>query len=388
MDNSTYAEDATEIEYLTYSEQTEDRHVFVFRIGQMIILPVLIVFGFVGNVLVCIAVFKIPKLRTVANYYIVSLAVSDTLVCAMIMPLALYQEINGGSWDIGAWICNLWVAIDVLMCTASIWNLCLISTDRFLAITRPIWYAKKRTPLLAFAGITAAWAMSIVLSIPALIFVGGYDPAITEECVLNIEPIFAIISSVISFYVPCIIVLIVYYHIFMAARKHSRRRVAPFQVQAAATTQRGASTHHRTKTTSADNRVFTVQEHTANCSQNDTSDTPDDTQNNNNLNNHQPSLAVASSATTDYEKISVARERRAAIVLAIVVGVFIGCWLPFFFMNTLLGACNNKCHISIFAFQVITWLGWCNSVANPAIYTIFNKDFRNAFRKILFCGKL
>lgn len=386
MDNTTYIriENSTEIDYFTTTyEQLQEKHAFVFRFGQMIILPVLIIFGLVGNLLVCISVFKIPKLRTVANYYIVSLAISDTLVCAMIMPLALYQELNGGSWDIGAWICDLWVSIDVLMCTASIWNLCLISSDRFLAITRPIWYAKKRTPLMAFGGIAAAWIMSIVLSIPALIFVGGYDPEISKECVLIITPIFAVLSSVISFYVPCIIVLIVYYHIFMAARKHSRRRVAP--LQPATTTQRNA-TVQRTKTTnSTENRVFTVQEPTANCSQNETSDTPD-TPNNvtNNLNNQQRALDTRA---TDYERISVARERRAALVLAIVVGVFIGCWLPFFFINVLLGICH-KCHMSIFAFQLVTWLGWCNSVANPAIYTIFNKDFRNAFRKILFCGKV
>ena len=35
------------------------------------------------------------------------------------------------------------------------------------------------------------------------------------------------------------------------------------------------------------------------------------------------------------------------------------------------------------AFKVLTWLGYCNSVCNPVIYSIFNKDFRAAFKKIL-----
>jgi len=37
-------------------------------------------------------------------------------------------------------------------------------------------------------------------------------------------------------------------------------------------------------------------------------------------------------------------------------------------------------------FAVIFWLGYCNSALNPIIYTIFNRDFRRAFRKIL-CGR-
>ena len=436
MENFTTLYQSVSTEEMDYTTQEalreeELRNVFVFRPGQMIVLPVLIVLGLIGNLLVSISVFKITKLRTVANYYIVSLAVSDTLVCGVIMPLALYQEINGGKWELGGWICDVWVSMDVLMSTASIWNLCLISTDRFLAITRPIWYAKKRTSLSALIAIAAAWALSIVLSVPALIFVGGYDPAISTECVLIITPIFAIISSLISFYIPCVIVLIVYYHILKAARKHSRRRVAPIQ----SATARTAVTQNNTQGTVPTNesRVFTVQQEPpgGNCSHNDTSDTPDTpnnvtaddnnnsinvttTNNNGNSvtttndnsnkvttvntngnnvtfsnpgNNNPPIRPQRRPANNDYERISVARERRAAIVLAIVVGVFIICWLPFFFINVLLGICTN-CYVSIFAFQVVTWLGWCNSVANPAIYTIFNKEFRNAFRRILFCGKL
>ena len=437
MENFTTLYQSVSTEEMDYTTQEalreeELRNVFVFRPGQMIVLPVLIVLGLIGNLLVSISVFKITKLRTVANYYIVSLAVSDTLVCGVIMPLALYQEINGGKWELGGWICDVWVSMDVLMSTASIWNLCLISTDRFLAITRPIWYAKKRTSLSALIAIAAAWALSIVLSVPALIFVGGYDPAISTECVLIITPIFAIISSLISFYIPCVIVLIVYYHILKAARKHSRRRVAPIQSATARTAVTQNNTQGTTVPTDA-SRVFTVQQEPpgGNCSHNDTSDTPDTpnnvtaddnnnsinvttTNNNGNSvtttndnsnkvttvntngnnvtfsnsgNNNPPIRPQRRPANNDYERISVARERRAAIVLAIVVGVFIICWLPFFFINVLLGICTN-CYVSIFAFQVVTWLGWCNSVANPAIYTIFNKEFRNAFRRILFCGKL
>lgn len=34
-------------------------------------------------------------------------------------------------------------------------------------------------------------------------------------------------------------------------------------------------------------------------------------------------------------------------------------------------------------FKVLTWLGYFNSAMNPVIYSIFNTEFREAFRKIL-----
>nr|CAH7726462.1 unnamed protein product [Callosobruchus chinensis]CAI5838387.1 unnamed protein product [Callosobruchus analis] len=62
------------------------------------------------------------------------------------------------------------------------------------------------------------------------------------------------------------------------------------------------------------------------------------------------------------------------------MGSFIACWLPFFCMYVLRLAYD----IPPFAFSTAFWLGYMNSALNPVIYTIFNKDFRRAFRRILF----
>lgn len=85
------------------------------------------------------------------------------------------------------------------------------------------------------------------------------------------------------------------------------------------------------------------------------------------------------------EKRRIARkkEKRATLILGLIMGSFIACWLPFFFLYILTPACT-KCKIPDTAFAVAFWLGYMNSALNPAIYTIFNKDFRRAFRRILF----
>lgn len=63
------------------------------------------------------------------------------------------------------------------------------------------------------------------------------------------------------------------------------------------------------------------------------------------------------------------------------MGTFLFCWLPFFIVNILKPFLGR--HISPGLFQAVTWLGYANSSANPIIYSIFNRDFRRAFHRIL-----
>ncbi|CAJ1069117.1 alpha-2B adrenergic receptor [Xyrichtys novacula] len=84
-------------------------------------------------------------------------------------------------------------------------------------------------------------------------------------------------------------------------------------------------------------------------------------------------------------KAMVNREKRFTFVLAVVIGVFVVCWFPFFFSYSLQAVCPDTCTIPDPLFKFFFWIGYCNSSLNPVIYTIFNKDFRKAFKKIL-CG--
>ena len=84
-------------------------------------------------------------------------------------------------------------------------------------------------------------------------------------------------------------------------------------------------------------------------------------------------------------KISLSQEKRAAKTLGIIVGCFILCWLPFFMIALIKPLCRS-CQFHPILTGIITWLGYLNSALNPIIYTFFNKDFRMAFKRIVFCG--
>ncbi|GIY49761.1 octopamine receptor [Caerostris extrusa] len=85
------------------------------------------------------------------------------------------------------------------------------------------------------------------------------------------------------------------------------------------------------------------------------------------------------------QKICLQKERRAARVLGVVMGVFVVCWLPFFLMYVILPFCDSY-YVSNRVVNVITWLAYFNSALKPVIYTAFNTDFRKAFIYIL-CRK-
>ncbi|KAJ1091968.1 hypothetical protein NDU88_005082 [Pleurodeles waltl] len=83
------------------------------------------------------------------------------------------------------------------------------------------------------------------------------------------------------------------------------------------------------------------------------------------------------------KKSHMNREKRFTFVLAVVIGVFVLCWFPFFFTYSLGAICRELCQVPNSLFQFFFWIGYCNSSLNPVIYTIFNQDFRRAFRRIL-----
>ncbi|XP_053679711.1 uncharacterized protein LOC128730661 [Anopheles nili] len=79
-------------------------------------------------------------------------------------------------------------------------------------------------------------------------------------------------------------------------------------------------------------------------------------------------------------------EQKATKVLGVVFFTFVILWAPFFVLNLLPSVCAHcEDNIDQWVFEFVTWLGYASSLVNPIFYTIFNKAFRDAFRKVLLC---
>lgn len=89
------------------------------------------------------------------------------------------------------------------------------------------------------------------------------------------------------------------------------------------------------------------------------------------------------SSNNGRDSLESKRERKAAKTLAIITGIFVICWLPFFIVALLSPICGPPCDPPALLSSLFQWLGYVNSMLNPVIYTIFSADFRTAFKKIL-----
>ncbi|NXN31304.1 5HT6R protein, partial [Nycticryphes semicollaris] len=95
-----------------------------------------------------------------------------------------------------------------------------------------------------------------------------------------------------------------------------------------------------------------------------------------------PCQAVASGESRRFANKHSKKALKASLTLGILLGMFFVAWLPFFVTNVTQAVCG--CVPAGF-FDVLTWLGYCNSTMNPIIYPLFMRDFKRAMGKYLPC---
>ncbi|KAJ3614440.1 hypothetical protein NHX12_018013 [Muraenolepis orangiensis] len=353
------------------------------------VLTLLIVWTFLGNLTVCAAVFRYRHLQAkLTNIFIVSLALSDLLVATLVMPWKAVAEVVG-VWPFGAF-CDTWVACDIMCSTASILNLCVISVDRYWAISSPFRYERSMSKKLAFVIIGVTWTVSVVISfVPvqlnwhraefgdpttdASVNITGASAGDRggNYCDSSLSRTYAISSSLISFYIPVAVMIITYTRIY---------RIAHMQIGRISSLERAADHARSCRSDATENfpRSFsTVSAHSKHTG-GGTNKTP-------RPNQYQRAL-----------KVSIRKETKVLKTLSIIMGVFVCCWTPFFVLNCALPFCPKTTHspgdqqhipycVSKRTFDFFVWIGWSNSSLNPIIYA-FNTDFRDAFLRLLGCG--
>lgn len=399
----------------------------------------LILFTIVGNVLVVIAVLTSRALKPPQNLFLVSLASADILVATLVMPFSLANELMG-YWFFGKIWCDIYLALDVLFCTSSIVHLCAISLDRYWSVTQAVEYNLKRTPKRVKGMIVVVWLISAVISFPPLISMDRSSSEASPQCMLNDETWYILYSSIGSFFAPCVIMILVYIRIYQVAKTRTRtmsekKRDVDSPVENGMDRAEGGKPGSL-KSTRGDS-IKDQERENGHCKEHavgaplpnepkcpptdhndfeDSSSSDEKPKKSSTSSKHhhddkkdRKSSRKSSSAskfssrkscassksielfssrrkrrsTVNRKKVSAAREKRFTFVLAVVMGVFVLCWFPFFFSYSLYGICREPCKIPDIVFKFFFWIGYCNSSLNPVIYTIFNQDFRRAFQKIL-----
>uniref|UniRef100_A0A8B9TGS2 G-protein coupled receptors family 1 profile domain-containing protein n=1 Tax=Anas platyrhynchos TaxID=8839 RepID=A0A8B9TGS2_ANAPL len=169
----------------------------------------------------------------------------------------------------------------------------------------------------------------------------SYSPE-QERCQVSQEPSYTIVSTGGAFYLPLCVVLFVYWKIYKAAkfRIGGRKRNAVVPLPEAAQVKEASQEPQM---------VFTARH-------------------------------AAITFQTDGETWREQKEKKAALMVGILIGVFVLCWIPFFITELISPLCS--CNIPPVWKSIFLWLGYSNSFFNPLIYTAFNKNYNNAFKNL------
>ncbi|KAM7363503.1 octopamine beta3 receptor isoform 2-T3 [Cochliomyia hominivorax] len=215
-------------------QQQLDEVVHVDDDDNWMTLSVIILKGFIffsiilaavlGNALVIISVQRNRKLRVITNYFVVSLAMADMLVALCAMTFNASVELSGGKWMFGPFMCNVYNSLDVYFSTASILHLCCISVDRYYAIVRPLEYPLNMTHKTVCFMLANVWILPALISFTP-IFLGWYTTAEhlreislhPDQCSFVVNKAYALISSSVSFWIPGIVMLVMYWRIYKEA---------------------------------------------------------------------------------------------------------------------------------------------------------------------------
>ncbi|XP_017761888.1 PREDICTED: octopamine receptor-like [Eufriesea mexicana] len=331
------------------------------------LFTMLIIVTIVGNTLVIAAVITTRRLRSVTNCFVSSLAAADLLVGLAVMPPAVLLQLTGGTWMLGEVLCDSWVSLDVLLCTASILSLCAISIDRYLAVTQPLIYSRRRrSKRLAGLMIVAVWVLAGAIASPPLL---GCFPRATDrdskKCTYNMDSSYVIFSAMGSFFLPMLVMLYVYGRIscVIASRHRNLEATENENIRPRRNVLIERARSIRVRRTECVTTSVTCDRAS------DEAEPPSTSKRSGIVRSHQQSCINR-----------VARETKTAGTLAVVVGGFVACWLPFFILY--LATPFVPVEPPDILMPALTWLGWINSAINPFIYAFYSADFRLAFWRL------
>ncbi|CAJ1063183.1 alpha-1A adrenergic receptor-like [Xyrichtys novacula] len=320
------------------------------------VLAFFIMCAIVGNILVILAVVCNRHLRIPTNYFIINLAIADLLLGTTVLPVSATLEILD-YWVFGRIFCDIWAAVDVLCCTASIMSLCAISIDRYIGVRYPLQYPTIVTEKRALLAMLGVWILATIISIGPLL--GWKQPPSQDDtvCVITEEPFYALFSSLGSFYIPLFVILAMYCRVYVVAKRTTKN------LEAGVMKERQENSNELTLRIHCRNQQAQEPSPASKAGGGGAS-------------------AARSSLSLKLQKF--AREKKAAKTLGVVVGMFILCWLPFFLALPIVSF-NSDLRPPETLFKVIFWLGYFNSCLNPVIYPCYSREFKQAFLRILRC---
>ncbi|KAM9495236.1 trace amine-associated receptor 1-like [Clarias gariepinus] len=295
---------------------------FLLKVLLYVFFSIVVILTVFGNFFVILSIVHFKQLHMPTNYLVLSLAVTDLLLGGFVMPPNAIRSVET-CWYFGTLFCKIHNSVNISLCTASIINLCFIAVDRYYAVCKPLLYRTIITPFITLIMICICWSISFTVGFGGIFF--GLNILVTENFHNEgCEGGCVLLQSAASSTASS---LLVFYFpgIIMISIYTKIFCVAKKQVK---------------------------------------------------------SIQVSKNKA---QLIISKDEKKATKTLALVMGVFLSLWTPFFICNIIDPFTGFL--IPHVLFEMMGWIGYLNSTCNPIVYAFFYKWFRKALRTIL-SGKI
>ncbi|XP_075444628.1 histamine H3 receptor-like [Ascaphus truei] len=355
------------------------------KVLVIVLISLLILLTVLGNSLVILAFIVDKRLRNQGNFFLLNLSICDFFIGAFSLPLYVPYLLTG-KWVLGRFLCKLWLIADYTMCTASAFNVALISYDRFLSVTMAVLYrSQEKRHSQTVLKMAAVWILSFLVYGPAILFwesFVGENNFPESSCIPGFYYTWYFIfgASALDFALPLISISFFNLSIYWSIQKRSRKKrqssitppseekettVRPYIIATnivQALPQIDGKEDIKSPVRKRVNIVLSLRE----CFGSNITSSPQ---------------TGGTHIKRDVNIIKLSRDKKVAKSLAILVSIFGICWAPFSLFAIIRAACHNDCTNS-FWYKATPWLLWINSTINPILYPLCHESFRKAFIKI------
>uniref|UniRef100_A0A182NQC4 G-protein coupled receptors family 1 profile domain-containing protein n=1 Tax=Anopheles dirus TaxID=7168 RepID=A0A182NQC4_9DIPT len=322
--------------------------------------------GIFGNLLTIVALLRCPKVRNVAAAFIISLCIADCLFCIIVLPFNAIRFIEG-TWNLGDTLCTLITFMQYGSVGVSLLCITMISINRYIMIAHYSIYPKVYKTSWIMVMIITCWLFSYGFQLPTLFGVWGKFGYNHQLGTCSILPDAEGRSSkttmfIVAFLIPCIIIVVCYSRIFCVVHKSDKRMK-----------------NHSKSQSNIPNNLRSAGDPASPLSAGSSS-----AANNNSISYTASSSAVkvAGARTANDTRDAKARRnewRITKMVLAIFLS-FVMCYLPITISKIV-----DK-NVSVPVLHIIGYIMlYLSACINPIIYVIMNKQYRQAYKTVIFC---